>query len=46
MFEKVKEVLVETLNVDEDQIKLEASLKASEILRRLNFHLNLKLNLM
>ncbi|MEA4875787.1 acyl carrier protein [Anaerorhabdus sp.] len=27
MFEKVKEVLVETLNVDEDQIKLEASLK-------------------
>lgn len=27
MFEKVKEVLVEALNVDENQIKLEASLK-------------------
>lgn len=27
MFEKVKDVLVETLNVDEDQITLEASLK-------------------
>lgn len=27
MFEKVKQVLVEALNVDENQIKLEASLK-------------------
>lgn len=27
MFEKVKEVLMETINVDEDMIKLEANLK-------------------
>ena len=27
MFEKVKEVLMEAINVDEDMIKLEASLK-------------------